>query len=181
MRMTDEQLRERVEAKFENVYMTTKSEVVAYYREQYGSDTSKWATQAAKDVYEANPGLYKTVKNARRNFEGERENTPSSKSAKGKSMWANVGKSLPPIGKKPPSAVTITASGSLILYEPRKDRKGRIRGNGWAKMSHATVTLTGTDAVNPTWDVFFDQYFTNFEGNPVHDYDIVGLDVQVVD
>ena len=170
MNMTDQQLAERVQQVYGREYLTTKQQIVEWYRETYGQ---KWESQAAKDLSGQESG--KEYKNARRNFEGGRAET-NPKSPKDRAKWAALGRKLPPVGLVPPPAIKITFRGSVKVSGGRKDKKGKLRGSGYAK-ANFTRTLTGTDVLSPTFEALFAEYWGT-EESPVTDFDVVGLHVE---
>lgn len=167
--MTDADLAEQIQAQaYEPVYMTTKGQIWDYLLDKHNGDRKAAASEAASVLSGESSG--KAYRYARRNFEGGREN--SNPKGKGAAKWEEMGKKFPPIDRKPPKGgVKVHVQGHVKVSGGRKDKKGKMRGNGWAK-ANFTVTLSGTDAYNPTFDAIFSDYFTNFEENPVTDFDV---------
>jgi len=177
--MSNEELTELVNAKLDNVYMSTKGEYVEYFRDRYGQN---WTPYAA--AFFAGTGDKKSLayKSSIRQFQGGRADRPATTSDV-KARFAQLGKQLPPVGKRPPAKIKITASGRLKVSEGRRkgqkgDRNRPMRGDGWSRFSTSQV-LTGSDAIAPTFDAFFTDYFTNFDENPVTDFEITGLDIEI--
>ena len=171
MNMTDEQLADRVRSHYGREYLSSKGEIVEYYKETYGS---RWESQAARDLAGGQTSG-KDYKNARRNFEGGRAET-NPRSSKDKAKWAALGRKLPPAKLIPPKRVAITFRGSIKVSGGRKDAKGRLRGNGYAKASF-TRTLEGPDVANPTFEALFAAYWGT-EESPVLDWDVQALSVR---
>jgi hypothetical protein len=177
--MDDMELAARVGEQLEDQYMTTKAEVVEYYREQHGVN---WTSYAAADLAGTTDRKSLAYKSAIRQFQGGRADREA-KTADVKAKFAELGKQLPPTGKKPPTSVKVTFSGRVKVSEGRRkgqkgDKNRPLRGDGWSRFS-TTQTLTGADALDPSFFALFSEYFTNFDENPVTDYEISGMDIEV--
>ena len=165
MKMTDAELKNRVEARtYEPVYMTGKSDIIEYYKDKYGQ--KNWTQHAATALAGTSDKKSKEYSRAIRQFQGKRlEQSGKTLAPK----FASVGKSLPPIGKKPPK------NGIKIKFQGHYKISAR-----WHKTSKPIeVTLRGTDVLDPTFYGMFDEYLKDVGGGgQVEDYDVSGLQIE---
>lgn len=181
MKMTDEQLAEKVYATFTPQYMTTKGEIWEYLIDKNGGNTKAAASEGGRILSGETSG--KAYRNARRNFEARNGKMSSLNASTAK--WKELGQKLPPTRMKPPKKVKITFKGRVKVSEGRKGKgkgkdakyNGKQRGDGWVKAGFSRE-FTGTDILGPSFDALFSEYFTNFQSNPVTDYDVSSLSVE---
>lgn len=172
-------LESQVERASVPVYLSTKSDIVDYAKDNFGAN---WATRLAELTSGSTDHKSRAYKSARRNFEGGRENTQP-RSSKDKAKWVGIGKQLPPIGKKPPkNGYKVTFNGKVKVSSGRRNNRGQLRRDGgWAK-ANFSVTISGNDAYDmmqsPSFEPVFSEYFTNFDSNPVTEFQMDALHVE---
>jgi len=133
-------------------FMTTKSELVDFYKDTYGAKA--WTSHAAMDLAGTSDKKSKEYKSAIRNFQGDRitkgETAP---------RWQTVGQNLPPIRE---SNITLTVTGK--------------QGN---RTRSFTTTLTGpaADAFvdDPDYQDLFDTYVPEFGDDGSSHLDVTGV------
>lgn len=134
------------------VYMTTKHEIVEYYRDTYG-ETGKGHGKPWKQAIVHELALITGMKpkSLEKRFE-KRLDSPEKKNA---SQYGALGKRLPPKGYKPPrGGYEVTFSGGILISRTCVHRS-------------FTRRITGTDAVylthNPEYATIFNAYFEEEE------------------
>jgi len=168
-------LRDAVNAKTTPVFMSSKADVIDYYRDTYkgqrtdkkGNVTYEWKTKLVNDLI----GVAKNKKgedlsraNISRRFQAGRESTNAT--AKGKGEYETIGKKLPPTGR--------TLKGDEITIN--------IRGTQTDKRQHTrprdiSITLSGNAAkafvMNPTFDALWDAFGVDLEDITSDGYEFV--------
>ncbi len=186
------QLNGKVASANEPVYMNTKADIIDYYRDHYpATGKGSWKQEIIKNLLPFTPQTGKDpAKNLAKRFDPQRRDNLEPKNA---GQYAALGKTLPPIGVKPPKkGFKVTFNGRVKVSEGRrktkgkgkKGMKGEMRGDGWTNASFS-VKITGADALdfaeNPNFDIVFAQYFNNFETNPVTDFSISSISVEPIE
>lgn len=160
------------------IFRESKADIIEHYKDTYGRN---WTSKIAAAVSGTSDTKSKEYKAAIRQFQaGRDEKAPRQKGILDK--FKNLGKSLPPIGKRPPkNGFKVTFQGKVKISEGRKDKKGRQRGDGWAR-ANFSIDITGNNAIqfahNPTYGQVFTDYFTNFQDMPVTDFQVYSIVVQ---
>jgi hypothetical protein len=148
----DDLLRNAIESATAPIYATQKSDIVEYYRENYGKN---WTVQAALDLSGAAKGST-AYKSAQRHFQGSRLDAVP-KTAKAQAAQAErfkvLGEKLPPIGrqlKEGQTSITVTVKGT----QPNNTAAGRQRT--------IEVTFSGNQATqfinDPQYASIWDEY-----------------------
>lgn len=147
--------------------MTSKADIVEYYKDTYGQ---KWTRAIAESLHGSvknRNGEDVSIKNIQRRFQGDRLEKEMSKRDKG--LYEQVGKELPPVGKKlENNTITVTVVGT---------QGGRTRS--W------TATFTGADAYdfadNPDYRTIFNRLgypphvIDMFEGDDEYGIEVVSV------
>lgn len=149
-------LRDAVNRRTENVYPTSYADVKEGLIEKYGQ--SGWIGAMAQAITGSEKRSGKEYLAARRSI--ERYETGEFKTLKklgGK--IPDVGKQLPPIGKRVKGgSLTLTVKGRQASYSPRNKAGKRTKST---RERSFTATFTGTDAQSfaddPTYRAFFHQ------------------------
>ena len=163
--MKSEEIKAKVDAVSPSVFMTSKAEIMDYYQDKYGQG---WESQAARDLSGETSG--KAYKNARRNFEARKGERVGKKGGATK-KWADFGKTLPPIGKKP--AKGYKAKGTVSIKISEKWFK-RSLGNGWTIQdpTHFFVDPDEVDIVSA---------YMQDDMDIVEDWAVDSLDVEAIE
>lgn len=133
-----------INAKTDPVYMTSKSDIIEYYRDTYKGvkETKKgpiyeWKTRIVSDlqgIVVGKNGEPMSRANIARRFQSGRENQAAS--PRGKQEYASLGQKLPPIGRQlRDNKITVTVK----AHQDGPKHKG-TRDRSW------TATLTGANA-----------------------------------
>lgn len=175
---TDEQLSERVQGVYEPVYMTSRSAVLDYYQDTYGTS---WKSHAAAAISGTTDKKSRAYKSASRQFQmntktGQERYKGEKVTSATRAKYEAIGKTLPPIGKRPPKKIKVTFVGRVKVSEGRKKKNGQQRGDGWANAKFS-VTLQGSDVLAPTFDAVFSDYFVR-DSNPVTDFDVTAIHIE---
>jgi hypothetical protein len=125
----------------EPVFMNSKSQLVEYYKDQYGKN---WTGHIASALAGTSDKKSKEYKSAIRHFQGDRLAKEGKKSG---GMWKSLGEKLPPVGLKP-------KDGSISVT---------VRGNQGTRSRVVHATFRGADAqafINKPsyWQVYYQSY-----------------------
>lgn len=150
------------------VFMSSKADIIEHYKDTYGA--KNWTSEIAKALSGTTDKKSKEYKAAIRQFQGGREHKESRKSA---DKFRDLGRTLPPIGKrKPRKGYRFHVSGYVLISET------------WVKVNFSR-DITGAAAaklsVDPSFDEIWQAYFDNFEQHPVEDFDIASITAEALD
>ncbi len=173
-----ESLTRQVQAASVPVYMTSKAEIVDFYRTTFGH--RDWTHAAAEKLSGSSDVYSKEYRAAIRQFQGGREDKEARKGPI-RARFQELGKQLPPkMLKPPPGGYKVSFNGHVKISGGRKKKTGAMRGDGWAKASF-TRQVTGAAAqdllLNGGFGPVFTTYFDNFPQNPVADYQVGSISV----
>jgi hypothetical protein len=145
-----ERLKEQVDAISTPIYMTTKAEIVDYYKDTQGKG---WKQAIVKDL-SAITGM--KTKNLERRFDPSRLQNVEKRNA---AQYAALGKQLPPKGRRLPSNIRIKVKGQSDP-SPKRKRGGKWVGES-ARVRSWEAGMSGMEAYNfmqePTMEGFFEK------------------------
>ncbi|SRR6266516_7676671 len=139
------------------VYLSTKGEVIDYYKDKYGE--KKWTHAIASDLYgtvKNRKGEDVSIKNIQRRFQAER----LAKEGRSSQQYKQLGEKLPSTGRKPTQdSVNFTVTGNF----PNGRGGTRKRTIG----TQEKITLSGQELYNfvnnpslePLWHEYFGEEF----------------------
>ena len=137
-------------------FLTTKAEIVDYYKDTYGS---KWTGKAAAALSGTTDTKSREYRAAIRQFQGDRLNKEP-RQAVVKQEYRQLGEKLPPTGRTPKSnSITVTVQAT------------QSNGRGGSRQREIKATFTGDQAYtwvnDPNFQDIWDEYgfdFSEFDG-----------------
>jgi hypothetical protein len=134
------------------IYRTTFDEIRDYYEDKFSS--RDWIGQMAQAMTDSPTRNGPKYRAARRNI--ERWISGRNPSAKSQKKLEELGRNLPPIGRKVPPGFTIRVKGKFNPSPKRKAKGEKERDRT------IEVSFTGSDAVdfadNPSYEEFFERF-----------------------
>ncbi len=139
-----DQLDDFVNRNSEPVYLTSKADIIDYYKDKFGEKA--WKSELVQSISGSTDKKSKEYRSAIRDFQGDRLEKPGKPG-----RYEAIGQQLPPVSRTPNgSSITVTVEGE------------QANGRGGTRHRSITATFTGSDAYdfvnNPSFDKIYERF-----------------------